>query len=95
MQDLRVVTGIIKIENSAKNNSKPVQVREASKIIMHPKYDPNTDRNDLVLIKLKYPLEYNDYTAPVCLPAPKEDFENTICTVSGWGIINSTTEGKL
>lgn len=90
--DLRVVTGVINVKDSAKNDSKPVQVHAAQKIIMHPKYDPNTDRNDIALIKMARPIEFNDYSAPVCLPEAKEDLQNTICTVSGWGIINSTTE---
>ena len=92
--NVRVVSGIINVRDVEKNDSNPVQVHRAEKIIMHPEYDMKTVRNDIALIKMARPIKFNDYAVPVCLPAAKEDLQNIICTVSGWGYTHGTKWGE-
>lgn len=43
--------------------------------------------HDIALLKLMWPLKYNKYVWPICLPGL--DFEvkdGALCTVSGWGL---------
>ena len=35
----------------------------------HPDWDSNTLSNDLALVKLPSPIDFNDYIKPSCLPA--------------------------
>ena len=60
---------------------------------MHPRYNPcgavRYD-NDIAILKLGYPLYFNEYVQPACLPdkwflPPK----NEMAWVSGWGMNRS------
>ncbi|KAM7534125.1 hypothetical protein Aperf_G00000114070 [Anoplocephala perfoliata] len=49
--------------------------------------------DDIALVKLKKPVEFNENVRPACLPYPGEQFEaGTVCTVAGWGL-TSTDSG--
>merc|ERR1712198_645632 len=41
--------------------------------------------SDFALIRLKEPIEFNDYTQPACAPKPGKSYEGHTATVSGWG----------
>ena len=42
--------------------------------------------NDLALLKVNEPFQFNRWTRPICLPAPGVDpSPGTICTAVGWG----------
>ena len=49
-------------------------------------YSSETLDNDIILLKLKEPLEFNFFVQPACLPNEETEPEvNTRCLVSGWG----------
>lgn len=52
-------------------------------------YSPETLDNDIILMKLKDPLEFNFFVQPACLPKENEDPPpKTRCLVSGWGTVS-------
>lgn len=64
---------------------------KVKKIKMHPDYDSWTITNDICLLHLTKPLEFNDHVNKIALPvAGKEEEAGSVCTVSGWG---TTSEG--
>merc|ERR1719318_1012129 len=77
------------------------QEYDVEKIITHPDYDPRKLNNDIALLKLKSPVMFDKYRAPVCLPSlPPKVGDN--CTITGWGkmkytehMVNILQQGKL
>ena len=58
-------------------------------------YDKKTNKNDLALIKLKNPVEFNDHTMAACLP--DKDYEPTKsrgCYVTGWGATDGFNQSE-
>merc|ERR1719158_873884 len=52
----------------------------------HPQWNDNTLANDLALIELPSPIDFNDYIAPSCLPMGGDTAdEGELVTVTGWG----------
>ncbi|XP_050964073.1 ovochymase-1 [Labeo rohita] len=77
------VVGMHNLENV---NESCHQTIEVEKIISHKDYNPKTNENDIALVKLESPLQFNECVRPVAilngdLP-PQES-----CTVTGWGAI--------
>ncbi|XP_078504321.1 trypsin I-P1-like [Lissotriton helveticus] len=68
------------------------QTIAAVKQIQHPNYNPQTFNNDIMLIKLAQPAQYNHYVQPIPLPTSCVA-AGTWCTVSGWG--NTVTNGVV
>ena len=60
------------------------QLFRGESVVLHEKYDPDSDDYDIAVIRLPSPLTYNDKVQPVCIPsAPVAD--GTECVVTGWG----------
>ncbi|KAF5307276.1 hypothetical protein FQR65_LT06992 [Abscondita terminalis] len=70
-----------------------VQNREVSNIVAHQFYDKVKLKNDISLMKISKPLEFNRYVRPICLPSEITAGKNflwgpepgTLCTAVGWG----------
>ncbi|XP_062859475.1 polyserase-2 [Trichomycterus rosablanca] len=66
----------------------PEVTRSVQKIIVHPFYDNNMHDNDVALIKLSNPVDFNNTIRPVCLAAPGSVFStDTTCLSIGLGNI--------
>merc|ERR1711963_1200305 len=62
------------------------QLIEIEKYIEYPKkMDPNTNEHDIIILKLKTPLKFNDNVQPICL-ATKDPADGQKCYISGWGV---------
>lgn len=62
--------------------------------ILHPDWNPNTLANDIALIKLDSPIEFNDYIRPACLPAYSDASDNLVgesVTATGWGKLSDSS----
>ena len=56
-------------------------------IILHPDYDIATGSNNIAIVKLSTPLQFNSNVQPACLPNGTFNPEGgTTAFVSGWGI---------
>ncbi|CAH1255089.1 PRSS2 [Branchiostoma lanceolatum] len=77
---LRVIVG----ENNFGSNEGTEQSTGAQDVIPHPNYNPNTYDNDIMLIKLSYPVTINSWVSPACLPSAMVE-DGTDVTVTGWG----------
>lgn len=67
------------------------QFISSSRVIRHPNYSSYNINNDIMLIKLSKPANFNEYVQPVALPtscAPA----GTMCKVSGWGDTMSSSK---
>merc|ERR1712055_750033 len=52
----------------------------------HPDWDSNTLSNDLALIELPSPIDFNDYIKPSCMPAKGDTADvSELVTCTGWG----------
>ncbi|XP_067138471.1 serine protease filzig-like [Centruroides vittatus] len=63
---------------------KPV-TRNVKKMIVHRDYNSQTFENDLALLQMDQPVEFQPHIVAICLPDDKEDFTGKIAHVSGWG----------
>ncbi|XP_012504206.1 PREDICTED: acrosin [Propithecus coquereli] len=88
--DWRLVFGAKEI---AYGNSRPVkapvQERYVEKIVIHEKYNPLTEGNDIALLKITPPVSCGRFIGPGCLPQFKAGPPKgpQICWVAGWGYI--------
>ncbi|KAG9262334.1 coagulation factor VII-like [Astyanax mexicanus] len=82
---LKIVAG----EHDIDVNEGSEQTIEVEEIIMHPSYVPETADSDIALLRLRRPIVYSNYVAPVCIPrkklAERELWAIHMHTVSGWG----------
>uniref|UniRef100_A0A4W3GDR1 Serine protease hepsin-like n=1 Tax=Callorhinchus milii TaxID=7868 RepID=A0A4W3GDR1_CALMI len=62
--------------------------RPVKEIIKHENYNPDTESNDIALIKVSEPVIFTNYVQPVCLQYEKLDIaELKPCVAVGWGLI--------
>nr|NP_523947.2 nudel [Drosophila melanogaster]P98159.2 RecName: Full=Serine protease nudel; Flags: Precursor [Drosophila melanogaster]AAF50656.1 nudel [Drosophila melanogaster] len=77
--------------------SPATQIQPVSHVVVHQAYERRSMRNDLSLLRLLNPLQFNRWVKPICLPdkgrtTVGDDWiwgpvEHTLCTVVGWGAI--------
>ncbi|KAL5020122.1 hypothetical protein ScPMuIL_003014 [Solemya velum] len=60
-------------------------VYRVSRIIRHAQYNDNTKENDITLIRLSKAVPMSNYQRKACLPSGSDDYDGSVCTVSGWG----------
>lgn len=83
---LRVVAGDYQLNV----NDGTEQINSVNTSVIHPLF--NEGQNDICLVKLKTPLTFNAYVAPISFhPNGTRPADGTITTVTGWG---STTDGS-
>lgn len=73
-------------------------------MVVHRGYERRTMRNDLSLLRMMNPLQFNRWVKPICLPdiertTLRDDWikgpkENTLCTAVGWGAIREKGPGS-
>ena len=84
--------GFSVLAGSVSCKSSTAQVRNINRVIFNnrDKYnEKQKNENDIVIIKLSSPLEFDQLTKPICLPSNEdylpENKTNVDCYVSGWG----------
>ncbi|XP_076311603.1 uncharacterized protein LOC143225667 [Tachypleus tridentatus] len=63
---------------------KPV-VKNVKRMIVHRNYNAQSFENDLALLELETPVQFQPHIVPICLPKDGEDFTGKTAFVSGWG----------
>lgn len=61
--------------------------RKVAEVITHPKYNARNYDNDIAIIKLDEPVEFNEVLHPVCMPTPGRSFKGENGIVTGWGAL--------
>ncbi|XP_053821891.1 mast cell protease 1A-like [Vidua chalybeata] len=85
MGNITVILGAHNIHEPEKTQ----QVRGVLKYHEHPKYNPDTMENDIMLLQLTSKATLNDYVQPIRLPRKGSDLPTgTKCMIAGWGLID-------
>ncbi|XP_048396255.1 coagulation factor X-like isoform X2 [Stegostoma tigrinum] len=82
LRSFTVVVG----EHNLEVNEGTEQIHNVSQIHIHSRYSPATFENDIALLKLETPIEFNNYTIPICLP--ETDFAEFFLMNSEYGAIS-------
>lgn len=62
------------------------QQRDVNRLLIHEDFHASSLSNDIALIVVNKPLEWNRYVNPICLPPPNmRTTASTECMASGWG----------
>ncbi|XP_059587499.1 prostasin isoform X1 [Alligator mississippiensis] len=88
LEEYEVLLGAYQLSNP----SSEVQARAVAEVLKNPAYEEGGSSGDLALVRLQLPVVYSRSVQPICLPAANLSFpSNTLCTVTGWGNVLSTT----
>jgi len=88
-----VVAGAHDIKIPWPGHEDSVQKRGVAEMWQHEGFDPAIFTNDVSLLKLDEPLEFNEYVQPLPMAAKGDDpVGGTICINSGWG---STSDSQF
>jgi len=83
---VQIVLGLY--DKDTKRHGKP-KTYDVSKLIVHPKYNSFTIKNDIALIRLTKDVEFNKMVNPINLPEQGQRFEgNKKCVITGWGDVS-------
>ncbi|KAI1290127.1 Plasma kallikrein [Halotydeus destructor] len=63
----------------------PFLERGAKRKVVHPQYNFFTYENDLALVQLDEPLDFQPHISPICLPPDNIELVGRNATVTGWG----------
>jgi secreted trypsin-like serine protease len=81
MANILVTAGVHHQQNS---DPKTRQERTIDSVFLHPDWDRETLENDLAILRLSKPVQFNDYVQPACLPGPDPP-PNSSVVIIGWG----------
>lgn len=80
------------------------QIQPVTHVIVHQAYERRSMRNDMSLLRMAKPLQFNRWVKPICLPDVErttgaKDWiwgprENTLCTAVGWGAVREKGPGS-
>lgn len=59
--------------------------KNVRRVIVNRGYDPATFENDLALLELESPVQFDEHIVPICMPEEGIDFTGRMATVTGWG----------
>ena len=70
---------------SGEVESKRSVSKNVRRVIVHRQYDAATFENDIALLELDSPIQFDSHIVPICMPEDDEDFTGRMATVTGWG----------
>ena len=70
---------------SGEVESKRSVSKNVRRVIVHRQYDAATFENDIALLELESPVQFDTHIVPICMPKDEEDFTGRMATVTGWG----------
>ncbi|XP_057330324.1 serine protease filzig [Microplitis mediator] len=59
--------------------------RNVRRVIVHREYDAASFANDLAILELEKPVEFDAHIVPICMPDDNTDYVGRMATVTGWG----------
>lgn len=81
-----VRVGDLNLESKT-DDAKP-QTKRVTQRIRHPDYKKPSQYNDIALIKMNSPVNFDAYVRPACLSLRSNVQDNEKTVVSGWGIVD-------
>ena len=84
--DPTAITITAGLHNKRKSERDTRQVLTVAKIYKHTGYDPVAIENDITILKLTKPVEFNKYVQPACLPGPEPQPDENVVLI-GWGAL--------
>jgi secreted trypsin-like serine protease len=72
------------VHNKQNIHTETRQVRRVDRIFLAPEWNAQTLANDLAILRLSEPVEFNRYVQAACLPGP-EPQPNSEAIIIGWG----------
>jgi len=82
--DPRSITITAGLHNKQSNEADTRQVLTVERIFKHAGYNEKTIENDLTILRLAKPVQFNQYVQPACLPGPDPQPGADVVLV-GWG----------
>jgi secreted trypsin-like serine protease len=70
---------------SGELESKRSVSRSVRRVIVHRYYDAATFENDIALLELEAPVQFDQHIVPICMPKDDDDFTGRMASVTGWG----------
>lgn len=70
---------------SGELESKRSVTKNVRRVIVNRGYDPATFENDLALLELESPIQFDTHIVPICMPEDNSDYTGSWATVTGWG----------
>jgi secreted trypsin-like serine protease len=80
---LSVVLGVTDSDNPSTN----AVTKGVRRIIKHPQFNPKSYENDIAILELDSPVEFQPHIVPICMPEFKETFEGKKGYVTGMGLL--------
>ena len=80
--DIQLTAGMH--QQSSQDEGETRQVRTVSAIYVHPEYDSNTMGNDIALLRVDTPFNYDTYVQPACLDDVDPQAGESVI-ILGWG----------
>lgn len=59
--------------------------KNVRRVIVYRGYNAVTFENDLALLELESPIQFDEHIVPICMPPDGSDFTGKMATVTGWG----------
>ena len=59
--------------------------RNVKRVVVHKDFIARTFDNDLALLELESPVEFDEHIVPICMPQGQDSYVGTVGYVSGWG----------
>ncbi|XP_044003991.1 serine protease filzig isoform X2 [Aphidius gifuensis] len=59
--------------------------RNVKRVYTNRGYNPSTFENDLALLELESPIQFDAHIVPICMPPDDADYTGQMATVTGWG----------
>lgn len=70
--------------------------KNVRRVIVNRGYNAKTYENDLALLELESPVQFDTHIVPICMPDDDvTDFTGQMATVTGWGRLKYSTLEKL
>jgi secreted trypsin-like serine protease len=82
--DPRLITITAGLHNKNDAEAETRQVRTVERIFKHAQYNEQTVENDITILRLSQPVDFNKYVQPACLPGPDPQPDTNVVLI-GWG----------
>lgn len=69
--------------------------KKVKRVVRHRSFDSRTLYNDVALLTLDSPVQFNSNVRPICLPRSNEHFGGSYGTVIGWGSLRESMQSNF